>query len=109
MTGGSSGGPWVYGWKGQSPPNPLPGGGYVNGHNDYKYTSSQPRDVLPVLRHGRRPGSLRRGYRCRDDRLLIPRESVDGGSARLRSPAIPALNAGSQQRLSAAAFSRAGR
>ena len=38
MTGGSSGGPWVMGWKGQSGPNPLPGGGFVNGHNDYKYT-----------------------------------------------------------------------
>jgi hypothetical protein len=37
MTGGSSGGPWVMRWKDQAPPNPLPGGGYVNGHNDYKY------------------------------------------------------------------------
>jgi hypothetical protein len=37
MTGGSSGGPWVIGWKNQTGPNPLPGGGFVNGHNDYKY------------------------------------------------------------------------
>ena len=37
MTGGSSGGPWVMGWKNQTGPNPLPGGGFVNGHNDYKY------------------------------------------------------------------------
>lgn len=42
MTGGSSGGPWVIGWKNQTGANPLPGGGFVNGHNDYKYTASQP-------------------------------------------------------------------
>ena len=34
MTGGSSGGGWFIGWSEQGP-------GYVNGHNDYKY-SSQP-------------------------------------------------------------------
>jgi hypothetical protein len=37
MTGGSSGGPWVMRWKNQSPPTPVAGGGFVNGHNDYKY------------------------------------------------------------------------
>jgi len=42
MTGGSSGGPWVIGWKNQTGATPLPGGGFVNGHNDYKYTTSQP-------------------------------------------------------------------
>jgi len=42
MTGGSSGGPWVIGWKSQKGADPLPGGGYVNGHNDYKYTAAQP-------------------------------------------------------------------
>jgi hypothetical protein len=32
MTGGSSGGAWEYSWGGGGP-------GYINGHNDYKYSS----------------------------------------------------------------------
>lgn len=32
MTGGSSGGGWMIDWS-------QTGTGYVNGHNDYKYTS----------------------------------------------------------------------
>lgn len=35
MTGGSSGGAWFIGWNEFGP-------GWVNGHNDYKYTSAQP-------------------------------------------------------------------
>jgi hypothetical protein len=35
MTGGSSGGAWNIAFSGSGP-------GYINGHNDYKYTSSQP-------------------------------------------------------------------
>jgi hypothetical protein len=35
MTGGSSGGSWNIGWTESSP-------GFINGHNDYKYTTSQP-------------------------------------------------------------------
>lgn len=38
MTGGSSGGSWQIRWGGTSGAS----AGYINGHNDYKYTSSQP-------------------------------------------------------------------
>lgn len=38
MTGGSSGGSWQIRWGGSSGASP----GLINGHNDYKYTSSQP-------------------------------------------------------------------
>jgi V8-like Glu-specific endopeptidase len=35
MTGGSSGGSWMIGWSDSGP-------GWINGHNDYKYPTTQP-------------------------------------------------------------------
>ena len=68
MTGGSSGGAWNIGWETSNGP------GFINGHNDYNYSSQPLAMYSPVSGHPVQHGPLlRRGELLRHGTYLLAR------------------------------------